>query len=532
MRPFGRGLAPPPEWASWTLLAAALVVGVRLRIRFAIGSPLWRDEAQLLGIAQFARPEEILTFLSHHESHPPLYFFLTRWWSALAGGSDLIAVGLPLLFGVSTIVAVFFAGRSLVSPGTGALGAWLTAVSPVLVVFSGSVRPYAFLGLLVLFNCLCLWRHLSKPVWRTRLAYLLSASLLVYTHNWTWLIITTNGVFWAGLLVLQHRRSTEWMDLLGTNILLVMLYLPWVPALINQIRFAGHVPWVGQTWASLFDDLAWGLTGLPGLAALCFVGLLALVGRRRGGDRKSIRVADPGPLSVLTWTVLGSTILATILQPWTPLLVWHSFSMLAPVTLLATTLVLRPQVSKARWVAAGTAVVLLVIYGLYSQSIGTMRKTNIATMTGLISRMEKAGDLVIVMPAYLSPSFTRYYGGEATTITYPDLEVGGAVVFDRRSARDRSPEALHRVLLRAQQTHEEGGRIWYLAYEGQPMAVREAGELIVEKLEELFGPPLCEATDPNVDLFFERTFLRLFANQAQTEPTLKGGVSRCGGDDE
>jgi hypothetical protein len=64
------------------------------------------------------------------------------------------------------------------------------------------------------------------------------------------------------------------------------------------------------------------------------------------------------------------------------------------------------------------------------------------------------------------------------------------------------------------------------------MAVREAGELIVEKLEELFGPPLCEATDPNVDLFFERTFLRLFANQAQTEPTLKGGVSRCGGDDE
>src|SRR2546425_11282804 len=97
-------LAHPPVFRpgipGWLLLGT-IAVGAILRLSAASHGGLWRDEALFLFVSRIEPFSKLLNFLRLHESHPPGFYVLMRWWSGLLGRSESAAVGLSLVFGVA-----------------------------------------------------------------------------------------------------------------------------------------------------------------------------------------------------------------------------------------------------------------------------------------------------------------------------------------------------------------------------------------------------------------------------------------------
>ena len=75
--------------------------------------------------------------------HPPLYYLLLRYWSAVVGQSDVAARLPSAIFGILTVAAAAFV-KPLPAPGRLAFMA-LLAVSPGAIEYAQEARSYSLL---------------------------------------------------------------------------------------------------------------------------------------------------------------------------------------------------------------------------------------------------------------------------------------------------------------------------------------------------------------------------------------------------
>ena len=84
-------------------LLALLLLGVVIRVSHAAQGPMWRDEGQFLNVVSLPSPAAIREFLVAHESHPPLYYLLMRWWLQVAPPGELVSIAPGIVLGSATV---------------------------------------------------------------------------------------------------------------------------------------------------------------------------------------------------------------------------------------------------------------------------------------------------------------------------------------------------------------------------------------------------------------------------------------------
>ncbi len=85
-------------------------------------------------------------------THPPVFYFLLRWWVDLFGESDVSIRILPLVFGMAGILLLYDCVRLVAGPWWGLMAAGMMVFAPPQIDFSQQVRPYtliAFEGLVI-----------------------------------------------------------------------------------------------------------------------------------------------------------------------------------------------------------------------------------------------------------------------------------------------------------------------------------------------------------------------------------------------
>ena len=238
-----------------------IVFGAVLRVWVAVRGGLWRDEALFLSIASSGSVRDMLQFLRWHESHPPLFYLLTRTWVSL-GHSELWALVLPLAFGVVSIPVIYMVGRRMFSENCGLIAALFAAMSPILSGHSGMLRPYSFLELLSLIGVFLLWVGLrgGNAAWW---GYVVVMAAMVLTHTWSWLLIGAHAVVASAWFIFGPGREAgvirRWM-LAQAGIL--VLYAPWLKAVFFQAQHAGYPAMSVIDW-TLPLALAPAVTGMP-----------------------------------------------------------------------------------------------------------------------------------------------------------------------------------------------------------------------------------------------------------------------------
>ena len=110
----------------------------------------WYDEA-FTGILLKA-PWGEMNQMIFADVHPPLYYWLVKPWSALFGYSPEGIRSFSLIFGVLTVVSIYWITKRMFDTRAGLLAAAITAISPFAIEYSQEARMYSLFGFLFVWS--------------------------------------------------------------------------------------------------------------------------------------------------------------------------------------------------------------------------------------------------------------------------------------------------------------------------------------------------------------------------------------------
>ncbi len=253
-------------------LGALVVLSVLLRTT-ALGAGYWTDESIAVGIA--AKPWHAIPQTLRLDGSPPLYYLLLHGWMTLVGDGEAATRGLSALLAAATIPVAWWAGRDAFGPQAGRLAAAAVAVLPFMTRYAQETRMYALVALLSLVVAATALRALRTGRLRDAVALALALTAVLYTHNWGLFLAAAVGLAWT----LRRRRGRA---PLGAGLLclgvVAVLYAPWVPSLLFQVRHTA-APWARAPAAWQLLAVPAALAGVPAAAAIGAA--LALAARRR-----------------------------------------------------------------------------------------------------------------------------------------------------------------------------------------------------------------------------------------------------------
>jgi uncharacterized membrane protein len=148
------------------ILVAAVIVGISLRISDIETRDYWYDEA-FTGVT-VRQPFAEMMRIVIADVHPPLYYWLLKGWSLVAGTSPIALRLFSVTFGVAMIVLAFFAmhqwyKRSWIPACAAAV---VVAINPFFTNYSQEARMYTMLAVLLLAAAMLLTKS-----WETRSSY-------------------------------------------------------------------------------------------------------------------------------------------------------------------------------------------------------------------------------------------------------------------------------------------------------------------------------------------------------------------------
>lgn len=232
------------------LLFVGIAVFLAITIANAPRASIWFDEAFGAYLVQFSFWD--IAKYTAADVHPPLYYWLLKIWTGMFGISEMAIRSLSILFGASTITAVFLLARKLFGRRVAWVSLVFLALSPMLIRYSDEGRMYTMAALIVIVATHVLLKALEtkkKSLW---VWYAVLVSLGMWTHyftalawlaHWAW----RAGQSWHKGMALKSFNKTfftkEWIF---AHILAIALYVPWIPALLYQfgvVQLAGF--WIG-----------------------------------------------------------------------------------------------------------------------------------------------------------------------------------------------------------------------------------------------------------------------------------------------
>ena len=172
------------------------------------------------------------------DPQPPFYLILLRSWISLLGNSETAVRALSLLAGVLAILLIYLTGKTLVNTQTGLWASALLAVSPLHIWHSQDARPYTIAVLLVLSAFYSFCRAQKDNSYKFWGLFVLLMTLALYTNYFSILLLPAGWIF----ILLQKNKALlmKWSII---NIILGILFIPWLPTLYKQISFVSGPSW-------------------------------------------------------------------------------------------------------------------------------------------------------------------------------------------------------------------------------------------------------------------------------------------------
>jgi mannosyltransferase len=443
--------APQRPWevAAYVLVLMALSAYLRSR---AISAPLWADEGIAQGIASHSVGGVIDAL--RLDGSPPLYYLLLHAWIRAFGDAESSLHALSLAFALACIPAALWAGWVVFGRATGLAAAALAAFVPYLSSYAQEARMYTLLSLLGFLAVATFTLAFIRRDRRAVPAFGAVLALMAYTHNWALFLAAAAAV----AVLLLASRAPDQPDLLRDAALAfgaaAVLYLPWVPTLIEQALHTG-APWASPPSVVAPLELARGLFGGVGpaiaLVAAAGTGILALT---RDPDRRRAKAA----------VALAGIAAGTLALAWVASQVSPAWSSRYFGTLLGALLLLAAAGAARGGTLGLVLLVLVIVLWIPVPSPSTLtNKSNADVIAAELTPRLRPGDLVIsTQPEQVS--LLDYYLPSGLRFADPRGPVADPRVMDWRDAlddlRDADPgRTLTALLARV----PPGGQILFVA---------------------------------------------------------------------
>lgn len=237
-------------WKSFdiSMLFAAILAYVGLVSARLSTWSIWFDEAFTAYITRFNFAE--IAHYTGNDMHPPLYYWLIKVWTSVFGTNEIGFRSFSMVFGVVTIVLGFLLLRRLFSRRAATVGAWLLALSPMLIRFGDEARMYTLVTAIALGATYLLFRAMTsnrRKYWVTY-GLLVAAGMLthyfmalVWLAHWVWryIYLRVDGLRGKKLFGKFFDKSWVW-----THVLAVGIFAVWLPTAIHQFSVLQAGFWI------------------------------------------------------------------------------------------------------------------------------------------------------------------------------------------------------------------------------------------------------------------------------------------------
>ncbi len=354
-------------------LAAAFIFGLAAFLRFyhLDGYGLWSDEFVTLMIVSIKSYSELVkTCFEVPQPMPPLYFALNKWVFDWFPAGEIGLRFLSAACGTLTSVALFSLGRMLLNTEVGLWAAVLFAVNSTQIVYGQNARPYALCMMLSSFSMVCFLKWLQNRSWSWRLGYLISTSLLLYTHYIFFEVLLIQGVYFAWSnrrRLVPLRLRGVWAEWGMLQLTLGLLLLPLNSQLRRLVSSRDSLNWANRIPLTAGDVLVfwdakplWRAVIVGFLLALCQPILVRILKKQpspippKGLLKKSFVLLG-------LWYALPLTFAATLLLIWRINLFVERYLTLSSLSIF----LILPCVAFAlggSWVGRGGIIAYLVSY--------------------------------------------------------------------------------------------------------------------------------------------------------------------------
>jgi len=460
------------------LLAAIFLIGAAFRLYRLDTFSIWRDEAQTVFLARHAFPTGIVRALLRADVSPPLYYFILHFWDQ-ALRSDWWLRLLSVLFGMAAIPLLYWVGERLFDRHVALLAALVGALSPHHIVVSRTVRMYTVLPLTSLLALYFTYRFATQPTGEegrflrdgTWWGIVLSFTLVLYTHNVGAFLVLSANAFMVGEMVWRKETRKLLWPWIASQLCVFLLYSPWVPALVQQLRSQGAVmgPWLPRqsrlsNMLRLFNELT-GLAwpgGRPWLwVVVCLLGVLTIKIRvplvafyfRLQPALNLILLGFAGPIlfaAVITSSAIG------MIPSYVTLVAFPAVCYLIARGVQSV----RPRPVSLLLLAG------LIIVWVQTVSVTYVRRTsNLREIASYVSPRIDEEDAIVIAPDYLASSFNYYFEGRQAQVAFPSTydRVEDIIWVGWAESWRNAAQAIEPTLQHLAGTVPAEGRIWFIA---------------------------------------------------------------------
>jgi uncharacterized membrane protein len=418
-----------PQLATSGALIALALVAFLLRTPHLDTQSLWRDEVDVIRLASEPWPE-LIQNLAQIKHNGPLFYLLMRGWLRLVGNSEFALRYLPLCFGILTIPLVHRAGRQLVGGRAAKMTATLAAISPYLVWYSQDAKMYALVTALALMAISCQLEALARGQARWWIAFVITASLSLYIHLLSALMIP---IYVAAFLLAWPRCRGRWWWGLASLGLLTLPYLPlaaWQLPLVLDTYETGHPFYpISQMLSLLFNLYTRGVAMVGGwvvMAAFLFATLSGVFSPLARDSRNSSAGSSsyvPGGirsrLLLLGWLFLPVAVVYLISLR-APIFEPRYLIFVAPAFYLLTGLGIA-VLSRLSRTATGLALSLVLSFsllGIWVQA-STPIKSDFRAAANYVSSHRPGGTPILFQMPYVQHTFDYYFDGDYLALEGP-----------------------------------------------------------------------------------------------------------------
>ena len=197
----------------------------------------WGDEAWTSLISQLPYSDMLKTTAA--DFPPPGYYTVVELVYKFLPPTEIATRSISIIFYLLTLFMVFKLASFVRGKLFGLLTALVVATNPIFFTYAFEARNYTMFAFAATGSVYFLI-ELSKKFTRQRIiGFILFSALGIYTHYYMFFVLAAQGIY----IMLYDRQIL--FKMIGTYIVVGLLYLPWIPFLAGQLNSVAGDYWIG-----------------------------------------------------------------------------------------------------------------------------------------------------------------------------------------------------------------------------------------------------------------------------------------------
>lgn len=213
-------------------IVSIMVLSFLLRIYKLANESIWKNEIFSIEMSRLSLPQIVIE--TAKDTHPPLYYFILKYWMQLFGESEFSTRFLSLIFGLISIYIIYRLGTLIfdnkMGKEIGIISSFILSISLFHIRYSQEVRFYILMFLLILisnFYFIKLTKNNKNK--KDIFGYIISTTALIYTHYYGIIYL----IFQNAYYILIIKRNIKFWILI--NVVIFLIISPWLPFLVGQV---------------------------------------------------------------------------------------------------------------------------------------------------------------------------------------------------------------------------------------------------------------------------------------------------------